>query len=424
MAKAPKQNSPKRADPKGDSKKPTVEVEDAVVVEEKSPDRPVKQERKKPEAEKELDSPAAPEQNASADPAPEKTDIHESGRKDEASPKISPSVQNGVGVKAALGFISGGIIAAIIGFAAARYVVPEGWPFPGVPPAEDPLATAVDEQAREIAALRATVEKLQNDKSLQTQIVTLRDEMNADVAQLDQKIAAIAPRLDDLDRRLVDVEKLAPEGSAAAKMAAEAYARELASLREMFQGELAKIEAAQTDVNALEADAVKAAHSAEIQASLAKVQAALETGEPFGDALAALSEKASITPPPALAAVADEGVPSLAELQDAFPQAAREALNASIRAAVAAGEMSRLTAFIRTQLGSRSLEPKPGNDPDAILSRAEAALNHGDLAGALTELDALPDAAKPAIAQWRKQAETRLAALKASAALAEELNAK
>ena len=50
---------------------------------------------------------------------------------------------------------------------------------------------------------------------------------------------------------------------------------------------------------------------------------------------------------------------------------------------------------------------------DAILSRAEAALDAGDLRSALTELEALPDDAASAIADWREAAETRAAAVAA-----------
>ena len=54
----------------------------------------------------------------------------------------------------------------------------------------------------------------------------------------------------------------------------------------------------------------------------------------------------------------------------------------------------------------------------------EAALKTGDIAGALTEVEALPEAAAPALEGWAEQARVRQAALEASAALAQELNAK
>ena len=40
-----------------------------------------------------------------------------------------------------LATVTGGILAAVIGFGAARYVVPEGWPFPGTGGGEDTHAS-------------------------------------------------------------------------------------------------------------------------------------------------------------------------------------------------------------------------------------------------------------------------------------------
>ena len=86
--------------------------------------------------------------------------------------------------------------------------------------------------------------------------------------------------------------------------------------------------------------------------------------------------------------------------------------------------MNRMQAFLQTQLGTRSLEPREGDSADAVLSRAEAALKAGDLDTVLAEIDTLPEASKPAFAEWRALTETRAAALAAGKALADELNAK
>ena len=53
-----------------------------------------------------------------------------------------------------------------------------------------------------------------------------------------------------------------------------------------------------------------------------------------------------------------------------------------------------------------------------------SALKSGDLDATLAELDTLPEAAKPALADWRALAETRARALSAGKVLADELNAK
>ena len=68
------------------------------------------------------------------------------------------------------------------------------------------------------------------------------------------------------------------------------------------------------------------------------------------------------------------------------------------------------------------MAPREGDDPDAILSRAEAALIAGDVPTALKELDALPEAAQSALVDWVSKARTRQAAIEAADALAQSLN--
>ncbi|MCB2133097.1 MAG: hypothetical protein KDE02_09510, partial [Rhodobacteraceae bacterium] len=67
----------------------------------------------------------------------------------------------------------------------------------------------------------------------------------------------------------------------------------------------------------------------------------------------------------------------------------------------------------------RSLTPRAGDDPDAILSRADAALKAGDLAAAIDEIAALPEGGKAVMAEWVGLAQRRMAALAAVSALAQ-----
>ena len=399
------------------------------------PAQPVTSSRKAPPA----DSAAKPVEKPAPKPAEPKA---ETARTDKpAAPETKPTPAEKVkepprrppepkrgGAGSFVGLLLGGVAAAVIGFVAARTVVPEGWPFPGVPPEEDPLAAAVETQGAALTAigdrlnaLDATLEEVKSDTSA---IDALRDSVATRLDGLETGALEIADRLDAMDTRLSSVEKLAPEGTAAAEMAAEAYAKELAQLREMFQGELDEIDAAQAEASALEAQLAETAKAASGRAALARVEAALDTGEPFETALADLTGATGVDAPPALSAVAADGVPTLAELQAAFPEVARAAIEADIRTSVEDGSMNRMQAFLQTQLGTRSLEPKEGDSADAVLSRAEAALKTGDLSTVLAEIDTLPEASKPAFADWRAQTETRAAALAAGAALADELNAK
>lgn len=344
----------------------------------------------------------------------------------ETTTPVAPVKRRG-GTGVALGLVVGGLVAAVIGFAAARTIVPEGWPFPGVAPEVDPLVAVVETQDARIAELEALAATLAGEvAALKADALKADDSLSTLNAELGDRItqqtAAVETRLEDLAGRITEIEKTAPGGGTeAAEAAAAAYERELAEIRAMVEAELAEVSVARDKAAALEQDAAEAAQAAAGRAALSQVMAALDTGQPF---LAALDELAAITgatPPEALAQLAAGGAPTLATLQREFPAAARAALDAALRAAVDDGSMNRFAAFLRTQLGTRSLEPKAGDDPDAILSRAEDALRKGQIAAALAELDAMPDSARPALADWRAMAETRLAALNAGADLAEAL---
>lgn len=434
MAKAPK--APTRSKPAGPkpASKPKTPVEDAVVIEETPAEasKSAKPADAEPTPDGKNETPAegtvAETTKRKADEVPTAEAVEPNVDAEEAPTRPAPEAPKHRGpIAPFLGFLLGGVAAAVIGFAAARYVVPEGWPFPGVAPEEDPVAAAVEVQGTEIAGLSERIDGLNTSVSAleaDTGLDRLRVDLTNRLDGLEASFTDAITKLDEIETRLAAVEKLAPEGSAAAQMAAEAYDRELKALREMFEGELAKVEAAQADAAGLQVQAAEATKAASGRAALARITTALDTGASFAEALADISASTGIVAPQALAAVADSGVPSLAALQEAFPVAARAALDASVRAGVDSGDVSRFTAFLQTQLGARSLEPKEGDDADAVLSRAEAALRQGDIATALTELDALPEAGQPAMADWRAEADTRKAALEAASALADELNAK
>jgi len=74
------------------------------------------------------------------------------------------------------------------------------------------------------------------------------------------------------------------------------------------------------------------------------------------------------------------------------------------------------------QIGGRSVEPREGDDPDAILSRTEAAVTSGDLGAVLAEVSALPEGAQATMADWVAMVETRVAADAAMAELAATLD--
>jgi len=156
-----------------------------------------------------------------------------------------------------------------------------------------------------------------------------------------------------------------------------------------------------------------------VREALAGLDAALERGTPFADYLSVLGEGVEVPQP--LEDAGDTGIAPLPDLRAAFPELAREALDASIRETVDDGVTERAIAFLRAQTGFRSLAPREGNDPDAVLSRAEAALRAGDLATSLSELNQLPPAGQAIMADWIARAERRRTVTEAAETLAANL---
>lgn len=391
----------------------------------------------------------------------------------EAPANAAPQKSGGGFVPALLG----GVIAAGIGFGTAVYM--GGDILGGDDGVERALAAqgdslaALDERLGELADAMAAppdngVDAL-GDRMVDrlgevtARIETLAGSVNAvqgDVASLQDRFDGLDAGLSDLAGRLGSVERQPmAEGSEDAQAAVAAYEEDLQELRTALEEQTevnatlaaqleertaaaqAEIDAAAARAEELQAQAEEqariATEQAEEQARLATEQAdaraavaalrealasldsALEKGAPFADPLAVLSEKGEV--PQALTDAAADGVASLPDLRAAFPDLARDALDASIRETVGDDVTGRAYAFLRAQTGLRSLEPRDGDDPDAVLSRAEAALREGDLATTLSELEQLPPTGQDVLSDWMARAEQRRAVTEAATTLADTL---
>lgn len=315
-----------------------------------------------------------------------------------------------------VGMVLGGIIAAGGGFALAR-LMPDLLPLSGTAD----LSARMEAQAEEIAALRqqlaALPEKPSPDPAFEARLAALEQAAPVDAATLDARLAALESRIETLP--------------ATVDPASPAVLAELAALKQQVAAlgaggtvpadVLAAAEAAETRLREAESRAADLARQAEATAAEARraaardrIAAALDSGAPFAAALADLGE----TAPPALAEAAATGLPTLAELEEGLATAARLSLEQALRANMGESWTERVSNFLRSQTGLRSLSPREGDDPDAVLSRAEAALRDGRLGDALVELEAMAPAGKPALEPWIAEARIRLAAEAALADLA------
>lgn len=336
----------------------------------------------------------------------------------------------------------GGVCAAALGFAAAIYVLPkvppEWLPFPLTDTAaQDAQAARMEAMAQDIARLKqapAPVDKA----ALDAELARLRDEIAARPAATTTDLGPLEARLTDLETRLTVLEKRPVAGGAASSSAIDALNRELEALRAQVAQQAgnggaeadritaaaaeaqAQIKAATDEAAKLKTEAEGIARQAKAESALRLMQAALESGAPFTAALEDLTA-AGVEVPAELQQDA-QGIPTLDQLRISFPEAARQALSVTLPPASDAGALDRLGTFLRGQTGARSLTPREGNDPDAILSRAEAALSQGDLAATLAELRALPVEVQGPMTDWIKLAEKRLTALEAAAVLSAKMN--
>ena len=237
------------------------------------------------------------------------------------------------------------------------------------------------------------------------------NEPEVDLSGLISGLAALGERVTALE---VNEGNTASAEAAAAEESLAAFKEELNRL--IAEAE-AQVDAAERRAAQIEAAAAAEAAAAEKEALLSKLKAAVDGGASYNELVDELGNV-----PGDLAAHASTGVPTMVVLQQNFPDAARAALATAQTVPDDATTGQRLTAFLRRQTNARSLAPKEGDDPDAILSRAEAQLGEGHLTEALAELDALPETAQSAMSGWLDDAKTRLAALQAVDALSAKTN--
>lgn len=336
-----------------------------------------------------------------------------------------------------VGVVLGGAIAAGLGFGLAT-LVPQGWPIGAGDTAA--LEAAIADQTTEIAAVKAQLETLaaQPQGLAPDALDPVSGQAAAALAAAEaagSALSGLEPRVAALEQRMTDLESRPVGDGTAPVVDLSAVDAELVALREELEAQkgagamlVADVQAAaaaaeirlvetKAQAQALKDAADAAARAATTAAAVARVQAAFDSGASFADPLADLVE-AGLEVPAVLANSASGGLPTLAGLEAAFPAAAREALEASLRANMGESVLDRAAAFLRSQTGARSLTPREGSDPDAVLSRAEAALRAGALADTLAEIAALPAEGQAALAGWTALAQRRLDATEAVSALA------
>ena len=299
-----------------------------------------------------------------------------------------------------LPLVLGGIVAGALGFMASEFEVFGN--------ADADITTKL---RGDLSAQQERIAALETAEAPAVEIPTV------DLSPFEGQLAELQERLVALEERPVVAVPESGDSDAVA-----AYTAELEALKASAETQRSEIAALLNNAKSVEQATADAARAASAQTAIAKIVSAIDAGQPYPDAMATLNALDLGEIDPALAASADKGVATLSTLQTEFPDQARTALATARANSIEDGQQG-LGGFLKRSLGARSVAPREGSDPDAVLSRAEAEIRTGDLAAALNELDTLPEEAQAAIADWRAAADARLAARSAADALAQRLTA-
>lgn len=332
----------------------------------------------------------------------------------------------------------GGVAAAAIGAGATLFVLPS---LPasllesmGLQPKAEldaaGLSTALANQAARTEALTAELAALRSapapaadlsgvQAALDQATAAVRTASEAQVA-LEARIAALESRpaaeavppaaLDELRAEVLALRGQLDQRSTGDAAAQEQIAAAVAVAQE-------RILQAEEEAARLRGQSEASARRMLVQAAIARVATAIDSGASLVSAVAEL-EAAGISAPDALKVT----VPTITQLQAGFPQAARDALAVARKEAAGDTMTGRVGAFLMAQVGARSLDAREGDDPDAILSRAQSAVDQGDIAAAVAEVGKLPPSGQAALGDWLVQAQARVAALEALTSLSQSVN--
>ena len=112
--------------------------------------------------------------------------------------------------------------------------------------------------------------------------------------------------------------------------------------------------------------------------------------------------------------MAASGLPAPAALAQTLSKLTPAMLEAAVPPGHEGGVLDRLEAGAARLVRIRRIDDTQGDDPAAMIARADAKATRGDIAGALAEIDKLPDKVRAPASGWVSTARARLAALDAA----------
>ncbi len=268
--------------------------------------------------------------------------------------------------------------------------------------------TATREQSGELTALEDRLQSgLAETKAaldrVARQVEQMAGQANSATAEID--VDGLQARLNALETNMI---KLTGELQQAARQAREMADDAVAPLGDDIKDLSQKVEAMAAEA----ANRVAAVQKEAFAIALVQLRVAIDKGRSFANVLAAIGQRfgGQTIVDEALKTLnehADEGVKNIDALQSEFPEVIRLVLHGSDMAApgfwdTAKQKLANLVTVRRT--GAID-----GDSAEAILARAEHALNDGDLTVAVAEIESLDAAAQAKAAPWLDDAKARIA---------------
>lgn len=233
-----------------------------------------------------------------------------------------------------------------------------------------------------------------------------------------EAVADLRRQIDDLSATVRDVKAHTDIAVEAAQKSAAGNADAAAVDRGEINQFATRVAALERTANAVETKlqtSENAAAAADRAAKAAIVTAvlrdAVEHGGPFKRELAAakpLLRPADLT---TLEPLADAGVPTAAVLAGALSKLIPDVLSEGAPVPQQESILDRLQANAARLVRVRPVGEAPGDDPAALLARAEARAGRDDMRAALNEIAKLPSPMRSRLSDWTRSAESRISAI-------------
>jgi len=303
-------------------------------------------------------------------------------------------------------------VAAILGFIGARAEILD----PILPTAlqtKAPLVTPDYDDSIIVSRLAAVTDRL---TSLEASVADLPKIKTAIQSGSNIDVSIIKDEIEALKSQITQI---ASSPTVKTEAPTEATNAALSELRDNISKQQDEINRLLADQRNIVQDSKTKAEKILARTAMNAIQSAIDAGEPFSDQLNQLKKTKLVEVPKTLTAFANQGVSTLAMLQSTISDAARNGLAVARNATQDNG----LKGFFERQLAVRSITSREGTDPDAILSRVEAAVQSGNIEAALKEIKTLPLPAQNAMNTWAVKAQARYEVVAAANALAGKLSA-